>query len=156
MVVREATGQDVPAMERLAHERRQRYEQYQPRFWHSAPNAARHHQTYLEDLMKSPRHFLLVAEHGGEVEGFLVAALVASPPVYDPGGLTCSIDDFWVRGGVDWSRVGQELLAQAMRTARSRGACQVVVVAAKDDQAKRSFLAAAGYEVASEWHVKPL
>jgi len=38
----------------------------------------------------------------GQLTGFLIATLNLAPPVYDPGGLTCDIDDFVVTPAPKW------------------------------------------------------
>ena len=50
-----------------------------------------------------------------------IAAIIGAPPVYDPGGLTCMIDDFCVADPVGWATVGRALLAEAGQQARARG-----------------------------------
>ena len=78
----------------------------------------------------------LVHESAGSIDGFVIAALMDAPPVYDPGGLTCLIDDFVVADGRDWQTIGLALLAEANRQARERGAAQTVVVCGHQDQPK--------------------
>jgi predicted N-acetyltransferase YhbS len=97
----------------------------------------------------------LVATSAGDLVGFVIAALVPAPPVYEPGGMTCLIDDFTVKRAEDWVRVGVPLLAAVSDLARQRGAAQVVVVTAHLDQAKRNALRAGGLTIASEWWVSP-
>jgi len=85
--------------------------------------------------------------------GFLIATLAAAPPVYDPGGLACIVDDFTVADSADWPTVGADLLRAIRHAASGRGAAQIVVVTAQLDEAKRATLAASGLSVASEWWV---
>lgn len=75
---------------------------------------------------------------------------VPPPPVYDPGGLTCVVDDFALERQVDWPRVGHELLEELPRGARDRGAVQIVVVSAPEDEEKGRMLDNAGMNVVSE------
>jgi len=82
--------------------------------------------------------------------------LVPAPPVYNPGGLTCSIDDFVVSEGECWETVGADLLDQVRRVALSSGAAQVVVVCAHHDEPKRKALEEYSLTIASEWWVTPL
>ena len=94
-------------------------------------------------------------ERDGVVEGFIIGSLVPAPPVYDPGGLTCSVDDFVVAEKA-WRSVGEKLLGAVAAEARARGAAQMVVVSAQLDTKKRDMLSSLAYTVASEWWVKPL
>lgn len=82
--------------------------------------------------------------------------IVAAPPVYDPGGPTCLIDDFAVAVPEQWPTVGVDLLGALRRTARERGAAQVVVVCGHLDGPKRTALEHSGLSIASEWWVAPL
>jgi hypothetical protein len=47
-----------------------------------------------------------VAEVADRVQGFVIARLVPSPPVYEPGGTTCLVDDFTVADVQMWPEVG--------------------------------------------------
>jgi hypothetical protein len=87
--------------------------------------------------------------------GFLIATLLPAPPVYDPGGLTCQIDDFAVVAAASWLTTGVQLLRTGLAQAARRGAVQAVVVTGHLDQAKRQALRASGLELASEWWVTP-
>jgi hypothetical protein len=87
------------------------------------------------------------------IDGFLTGQLVPPPPVYDPGGLTCVVDDFALERQNDWPTVGYELLAELRKRARDRGAVQIVVVSAPEDEEKGRMLDEAGMTVVSEWRV---
>ncbi len=86
----------------------------------------------------------------------MIATVAPAPPVYDPGGLTCTVDDFTVADPRDWPTLGVDLLRAVGRAALERGAAQIVVVTARLDEAKRAVLAGSGLSVASEWWVRPL
>jgi hypothetical protein len=103
-------------------------------------------------LLGEENTIALVYEQNNTLDGFLFARLLSAPPVYDPGGLTCLIDDFTVNEGL-WLSAGMELLAAAREAARARGAVQVVVVCAHLDEPKRRMLAAAELSIGSEWYV---
>jgi len=94
-----------------------------------------------------------VAEVADRVQGFIIARLVPSPPVYDPGGTTCLVDDFTVADVQVWPEVGPLLLDRARAWAADHGAAQLVVVTAGRDDAKRAVLDVAGLTAASEWWV---
>lgn len=77
----------------------------------------------------------------------LRAILVDAPPVYDPGGPVCFVED-WTGDAI--------LLANAEREAAAHGAVVVRVICAHDDTARAKTLARQGYTVASEWYTAPL
>lgn len=85
----------------------------------------------------------------------LIATLTDAPPVYDPGGPTCQIDDFVVFPDARWQTTGTRLLRAGLAEAGLRGAVQAVVVTGRLDQSKRQALRAYGLEPASEWWVTP-
>jgi GNAT superfamily N-acetyltransferase len=96
------------------------------------------------------------AGDGGRLTGFLIATLTGAPPVYDPGGATCQIDDFAVVPDARWQSTGSRLLRAGLAEAGLRGAVQAVVVTGHLDQPKRQLLRACGLEPASEWWVTPV
>jgi GNAT superfamily N-acetyltransferase len=157
--IRAAVQADVPAMTALAAVRREQYARYQPLFWRPAPAAPDKHRAYLGRLVASDEVITLVSEEAGEeageLTGFLIATLKPAPPVYDPGGLSCDIDDFVVTPAAGWPTTGARLLRAALAEAGQRGAVQAVVVTAHLDEPKRQALRACGLEVASEWWVTP-
>ena len=154
MTIRAATADDVEAVVELAAARRVQYEAYQPVFWRPAADAAVRQRPYLADLIVDESVITLVAVDDDEaLIGFLIAALAPAPAVYDPGGLTCIVDDFTVASSADWPTVGAGLLRAVRSTAAGRGAAQIVVMTAQLDEAKRADLAASGLSVASEWWV---
>ena len=88
------------------------------------------------------------------MDGFIIGTLEEAPPVYDPGGLTCIVDDFVVAAPSNWQGAGQELLAELIKQTRNRGVVQIVVVCGHRDQPKRTLLASCRFSLASEWYVK--
>jgi GNAT superfamily N-acetyltransferase len=140
-------------MTALAAVRREQYARYQPRFWRPAAAAPDQHHTYLGRLVTNDEVIALVSDEAGQLTGFLIATLGPAPPVYDPGGLTCQIDDFVVAPATRWPTTGVRLLRIGLAQAGQRGAVQAVVVTAHLDQPKRQALRACGLEVASEWWV---
>ncbi len=155
MPIRDATLDDVPAMLDLAAAKRAEHGGYQPVFWRAAEQAVVMQDLWFQFLLTSDDHHLVVAiDDGGDgmsIVGFLIAQVMDAPPVYDPGGRTCMVDDFVAEPGVAFD----ELLADARSWGSSRGAVQMVVVTAAADEAKRSALAGNDLTVASEWWVGP-
>jgi GNAT superfamily N-acetyltransferase len=151
-----AAATDVEDIASLAAARRQEYEQAQPQFWKAAPDAAEQHTPFLASLIGNDQVVALVARNGDRLLGFVFGSLVASPPVYAPGGPSGFIDDFAVADTADWSSVGAALLASARERLAGLGAVQVVVVCGHHDEAKMSALLASGLSRASEWLVAPV
>lgn len=151
--VRPARPEDAEAMVALAEEKRLELQTFQPQFWHKAADSRDRHLGHVSRLIGSDRAITLVYDAGGAIDGFLVATLITPPPVYDPGGLTCIIDDFIIGAAADWGSVGRALLRVATADAKGRGATQVVIVCAHLDEPKRAMLRDGGYSIASEWYV---
>ena len=154
--IRAATAADVLVMVELSERKREQYERFQPLFWRKAADSRERHTTHLAGLFARDQHLALVSETAGALDGFLIAELRPAPPVCDPGGLTCLIDDFVVADEARWDDIGPSLLRHVGEEARRRGAVQLVVVCAHLDAPKRAMLASAGYSIASEWHVRTL
>ncbi len=154
MGIRPAREADVPAIVALSEEKRTQYERYQPHFWRKAPDSATKQAPFLAQQLTRENVIALVHEQGDVIDGFVIAVLVKSPPVYE-AGITCAIDDFCVTGH-DWMGTGRQLLDEALARAREREAAQVVVVCGHLDQPKREMLAAAGLSIASEWWTQPI
>jgi hypothetical protein len=151
-MIRPATLTDVPRMIGLAEQKRAQYEQYQPTFWRRAVDAQAAQTPCFEKLVADESVIALVHETDGLLDGFVIAALMQAPPVYNPSGLTCMIDDFVA----DWSTIGSALLEAAAQEAKQRGAVQVVVVCGHLDEPKRAMLHGQGLTIASEWYVRDL
>ena len=154
--IRKATQDDIPVMVEMAQQRRIRHQNYQPRFWRNAVDSCEKHAPFLSKLVQHERAISLVSESTNTVNGFVIATLVPAPPVYDVGGLTCSIDDFCVVDGLEWEHISKALLEEAMKQAKTRGAVQAVVVCAHLDEAKRKMLANEEFTIASEWYVRDI
>jgi GNAT superfamily N-acetyltransferase len=156
MHIRRTIEADIPNMVALAETKRVEYEGYSPVFWRKAPDSSPKQERYLQSFLTGPDVIALVAQVGDRLAGFAIGALTTAPPVYNPGGPVCIVDDFAVAPPEEWHVVGGALLAAMAREAQARGAVLMVVVCAQRDQAKRALLREAGCSVASEWHVKSL
>lgn len=151
--IRNAQVADVPRMVELSEQKRTEYEKQQPLFWRKAQGSASAQQSYFEHLLTLDNVIALVYQQEGTIRGFVIAGLHDAPPVYDPGGLTCNIDDFVVEHRSLWKSVGRALLDRAIADARARKVVQVVVVTGGHDIPKREMLSAMGLSLASEWWV---
>jgi len=138
---RPAVSEDVEAMLALAERRREQYQEHAPIFQRPAPKARDAQRPYFHQLVQDSTIISLVHEEGQHVDGFIIASLMPAPPVYDPGGPTCLVDDFMVEHPRLWSTVGTGLLEEACQ----HGAVQVVVVCGPSDQSKRELLLSRGF-----------
>ena len=154
--IRTATTADLPRMLDLAQQRRVDYARVQPRFWNPAADGIARQRPYFARQLADDRVIALVHEQEGETDGFIIGVLMAAPPVVDPGGDTCLVDDFVVADPATWATVGAALLAAVRERALARGAGQLVVISGHHDTPKRAMLAASGHTVASEWWLAPL
>lgn len=140
----------------LAAQKRHQYEGYQPVFHKENTEALEAHSLFLKDILSKENFIVLVHETDGRVDGFIVGSIVSAPPVYDPGGKICFVDDFMVDIPALWATGGKELLAEVTALAKSKGAVIANVVCGPLDTAKRDFLADESFRIASEWRVKPI
>jgi GNAT superfamily N-acetyltransferase len=156
--IRSALSEDVAEMVRLSGDRRRDYAQAQPIMWRSAPDGDRAQAGYFRFLLDDERAILLVAERrdGAGLAGFVHGQLISAPPVYDPGGPVCQVDDFCVDAPDDGSDTGRALLSGVMAMAKGRGAVLVNVVSGAHDDAKNALLAECGLRPASIWNVRAL
>lgn len=158
MMVREAMAGDIEAMVELAARRRAAYARQQPVFWREAKEARAVQAAYFESILSGGEAQAFVCEdEERRVVGFAIAEIRRAPPVYDPGGPACFVDDFCVLDDLLGQTAGKALLDEATAWAREkRGAVQTVVACGAHDQAKARLLADLGYGVSTEWHVRPL
>jgi len=152
-MIRKATKNDLEVMLDLAAARREQYAFYHPLFHRPAPGAREVQGPFFLNLLTDEAFICLVSEAADRVDGFLIAHLIPAPPVYEPGGLTCVVDDFAVDGVGNWAAAGRALVDEIKALAVARGAVQIVVVTAPQDQPKRNMLVNADLSVASEWFV---
>ena len=154
--VRTAEDCDLEEILNLANAKRLEYETYQPVFWRVAADAIVQQTDHIASQITDEEVITLVATSESKVVGFVIGRLVSAPPVYKPGGLTCSIDDFVVNENNLWETVGVALLRQVRKAALSRGAAQLVVVCGHLDEPKKKMLEKSSLTIASEWWVVPL
>lgn len=149
--IRTATVDDLQQMLELAQQRRVEYARAQPRFWHPATDGIERQRPYFARQLADDRVIALVHARADSIDGFIIGVLMAAPPVVDPGGETCLVDDFVVADPAAWATTGATLLAAVRERALTRGAVQLVVISGHHDAPKRAMLAAAGHTIASEW-----
>jgi hypothetical protein len=154
---RAAIPEDAARMAELAELKREEYKTRAPTFHRPKAGVREMHASFLaKQLENRESHVALVQEADDRhLDGFLIATMLPAPPVYDPGGLTCLVDDCVVETPDLWASVGRELLEAAIGLSAPRGAVQTVVVCGPQDTPKRSMLLRSGHIVASEWFTKP-
>lgn len=156
VVTRRAEPDDIEQILDIAVAKRAQYSAYQPQFWKPADDARDRQREYFQGLLRDPGTRFAVADHGAAIRGFLVGRIVVTPPVYDPGGATCMVDDFAVADPGDWAALAPVLLADVRSWASAEGAVQLVVVTAQADDPKRAALRSTHLTAASEWWVGPI
>lgn len=154
--VRKAMPQDARSIASLVENKRTEYRQYHTRFWREATDARGRFLPTLENLLGNDRAIVLVTVQDGKINGVIIGTLQRAPAVYDPGGFTCVVDDFFVAAPSLWNSVGMALLYALNREAQSKGAVQVAITCARKDARKRSMLVVHKYDVTAEWFIRDL
>jgi DNA-binding transcriptional LysR family regulator len=155
--VRGARQDDVAAMVELSERQRQIDEaRFGLRFYRKAADSHEKRTSFFASLLTREQVIVLVHERDGAIDGFAIGMVVDAPPVYDPGGLTCLVDDFVVLPAEEWATTGPAIPQEVNRLARERGAVQTVVVCRRLDEAKRAALTGQGLTLVSEWYVGEL
>ena len=155
MQIRAATPADVPAMVALSDAKRTEYATYSPVFWRKAKDGAEAQARFFTDRqLPNEKIITLVAERDGAIEGFIMATVQEAPPVYDPGGPVCTIDDFTVATRDLWATTGLALLEAATAQARERGAVLMITISGHLDMRKRAMLLEHGATIAAETFVQ--
>jgi hypothetical protein len=155
-MIRVAEEADAAEMAALSNSFRDLLESYSPVFWRKKEGIIPTHTTYMKGLINNPNQITLVYEQDGKIEGFITGLITQAPPVYDPGGPVCLVDDFVVRDARDWSTVGKELIQTCENSARFRNAVVVIVVSPIKCMEQREMLRDHGVEPVSEWRIKIL
>lgn len=156
MNIRVGTVDDIGRMVQLSDMKRTRYAECSPVFWRKAQGASEKQTLFFKAQLEKENNIVLVCEESGRVEGFVIASLTTAPPVYDPGGRVCVVDDFAVSAPELWDTIGIALLTEVKIQAKARGAVLSVVVCGHVDEPKRDMLRTSGFSIASEWYVNPI
>lgn len=79
--------------------------------------------------------------------GLVIARAMDAPPVYQPDGRTCMVDDFvWPTNAA-----AEALVGEVKRWASAVGCSQVVFVTPTADRERRTLLDQIGLHPTSEW-----
>ena len=94
----------------------------------------------------------LAIERDGELVGYALGRPgVPPPPVYDPAGSTCVVDELALAPDADWATTGARLLDALEAEAARRGDTQLLVSCARLEREKRALLDARGYHLPVDW-----
>lgn len=156
MNLRKAEPADVEAMVQLSESFRAHLATLSPVFWRKASDSAGRQAVFFQALLSLDDTIAVVAEDASAIAGFAIGRLTPAPPVYDPRGPVCLIDDFCLADSTSWDSVGRALLEAIEAEARERGAVLSVVVCPHLGGAKRELLAALRFAPTAEWHVRGL
>ena len=152
--VRPAEARDAAGVLDLAIARRAPYERYQPSLWRRAGASRGEQVAAVASLIGDPNVATLVHETAGRLDGYAFGTVTSAPPVYDPGGPVCVVDDF-AADGTD-ATAGLALLEAISRHGHERGTVLTVVIAGHADAPKRRLVAEHGFRQASEFYTRPL
>lgn len=157
MHIRDVTAADVPTIATLADAKRTEYAAYSPVFWRKSDDGMEIQTRFFTNrMLPSDTTISLVADTDGTVEGFVIGTIREAPPVYDPGGPVCWIDDFTVARSELWATVGTALYRGVTERAQQRGVVAMVTIAGHLDTPKRAMLRAQGAPITVETYVQPL
>jgi hypothetical protein len=149
-----ATKSDIDAMVQLSLQKRLDYEKHRHVFWkYGGEKGDLEQAAWFKELLERDDYILLKATEGPILKGFIIGQLVQAPSVYNPGGLTLTIDDFCVAESSLWQTVGKNLLHEIRERAFTKGAVQVIIACGAHDQLKRNLLKGMNYSVTTEWFV---
>jgi len=151
--IRRARTADASSILAIAEANRADYQRYQATLWRGAGACREQQVAFLEARLSGEESIAFVHEIDRGVDGFIFASVVPAPPVYNPGGPVALIDDFGAGNPADLTGFGADLLTAARADAMRQGAVLTVVVAGREDEAKRALLVREGFSLASEWHI---
>jgi hypothetical protein len=154
--VRKAETNDITAAVELAERSRRQLQKYQPTLWRKAANSAAATEALFVTLLTEPGTYFLVALEGAQLQGIVIARKFPAPPVFDAGGDTYLIDDFYMLEPRFWLTVGEALLSHVSTLIHEHGGVQIIVVSADRDLAKTEMLRRSGLGIASNWWTRSL
>lgn len=153
--VRPATAADAGAILAIAQRARSPYQRYQRSLWRRAGTDRAQQLAAVAAIIADANTVARVHDRG-EVDAFAFGTVVAAPPVYDPGGPVCLVDDLVVAWADGWATAGAALLEEVSAAGRERGTVLTAVICRHADDAKRRLLADRSFDLASEWHTSRL
>ena len=156
VAVRAAKSDDIPKIVELCEAERRRYEVGYANFYAVAPDYAQKKTESVAQLIDSDNALALVHETGGQIDGLILGRLVNAPPVYNPGGMVCLIEDFLVASPQGWPKTGAALEKAANERVRQLGGVLLVVESMHTATSKRDLLLSTGFNIASDWFCRDI
>lgn len=147
MIIRAATHADVDGIVELSRRSRAQLERYEPMFWRRHPDAEVRQRAWFGVLVSDPQHLVAVDDADGQIRGFVIARAADAPPVYDPGGRTCIVDDLVWHSDI----AAHALLDRVTAWAAEQGCVQLIVVTAAAHDERKRVLAQRRMHTVSEW-----
>lgn len=144
-VVRNATASDMAAVGRLGAMLVRAHHEFDPqRFMAASRHTAPGYASFLATQLDEPDVTVMVAEHGGEVIGYVYAAVEPRDwmSLRDSAGV---IHDVIVDPGHRQGGVGRQLLEAALAFLKSRGAPRVVLQTAERNESAQRLFEHAGF-----------
>lgn len=134
ITIRRATLEDGPAISRLLGQLAEAVED-----WPFSPAWV---EANLPPMLEDDDYLLLVAEGEGQVVGLLTLHLRRT--LFHPTSVAL-VDELVVDRAWRNQGVGRRLMAEAIRAARARGACEVEVSTERSNQAAQAFYRRLGF-----------
>ncbi len=155
LTIRDATQDDLEDFLALGETRRVALSAWKPIFWKFVPDALEKHRPWIAHLIGQDDHGVFVAEDDGEIVGTVVARPTFAPPIFDPGGIAYTFDDFAVASPDLWDSVGRALIDHARGWCRENGGSQIIVIGVDQDDIQAAMLAQTDLSIASTWWTAP-
>lgn len=153
MTIRDAIESDLDAIVALSSGFRDKLQALEPTFWKRHSDADSGQRAWFAILLGDENHHLAVSQNqSATIDGFVIARAGGAPPVYDPGGATCMVDDFvW-----ETQAVAQALIEEVRRWATTKACTQLVVVTPAADAERKATVEDMGLHPTSEWWSGPI
>ena len=143
MKLRAARATDVGAMADLAELARAEAELHEPLLWRASPTARLAHEPWLAYLVEQTRDVTLVAEGARGIDGFISLHASEAPAGLRFSGQALGVDEFALRPGCEWSKLGRALLESALQRGEANEPALLTVPCARAERDKAAMLRAA-------------
>jgi ribosomal protein S18 acetylase RimI-like enzyme len=154
-MIRAATLTDIPAMLPLIAKTCAFHQGLDPSKYGFLPNPEQRYTSWLNQLMKNPRHLCLVAEETvaeatiapdqpSQIVAFLIATVEREIPIYRVKEYGF-IHDLWVEEAYRHRGIARQLVMRAIEHFRQVGVEQVRLDTAANNETARKLFAACGF-----------
>jgi len=144
MTVREAIAGDAEAVGPLLLKCCAQHEAWDAAKYGLTENVIREYRRWFGQIAEDPRTFLLVAEDGKKVVGFLIAAVRREAPIYRLKEYAL-IQELWVEPEYHGTGVGRDLINAAAAMVRPLGITQMRAETAASNEPLRKMLESCGF-----------